>query len=166
MYAQYLKVQPTKNKGKGIFTTAKIPANTPIMEITGPLLTAKDITLETDPASYLQIGPDTYLGLSGAVDDYINHSCDPNCKLQIVGNRAILYSLYVIPVGAEITFDYSTSSTDTLESWKMECKCGSYKCRKIISGYEYLDPAIQETYKKKDMFPLYITNPTLIQKRW
>ena len=76
-----------------------------------------------------------------------------------MGNRAILYSLYVIPAGAELTFDYSTTSTDTLETWKMTCACGSHKCRKAISGYQYLDPTLQEEYKKKGMIPLFITTP-------
>jgi uncharacterized protein len=45
-----------------------------------------------------------------------------------------------IKKGEEITYDYATS--ETLNNWKMECKCGSKNCRKIISG---------EDYKKEDV---------------
>lgn len=165
MYSRYLEVQPSKMGGKGTFTTIKIPDNTAVMEITGPLRLDRDIPVGDDLSNYLQVGPNAYLGLSGGADDFINHSCDPNCKVVVIGNRAILYSIYVIPLGSELTFDYSTTSTDTLDSWKMNCKCGSYKCRKIISGFQYLDPQLQEVYKGKGMLPMYLTNPGLIQKR-
>jgi SET domain len=164
MYKQYLKSQPSKSGNHGTFSTVKIPAGSPIIEMAGPVILDRDITA-TDYSMYLQVGPNTFIGLSGGVDDYINHSCDPNCYVHVVGNRAILYSLYVIPEGAELTFDYSTTSTDTMATWKMECKCGSNKCRKVISGFQYLDPVLQETYKKKNIVPLYILQPTTIQKR-
>lgn len=164
MYKQFLKVQPAKSGGKGTFTTVEIPAGKPIMEIHGPVILDREIIVD-DYSMYLQVGPNTFIGMSGDVDDFFNHNCDPNCYVHVVGNRAILYSLYVIPAGAELTFDYSTTSTDTHDTWKMECKCGSFKCRKVISGFQYLDPSLQETYKKKNIVPLYITQPTMIHKR-
>jgi hypothetical protein len=163
MYKQYLKIQKC-NAGLGIFTSVKIPSNEPVLEITGPVMLDREVPDMNLPA-LLQVGPNTFIGASGDVDDYINHSCDPNCKMHVVGNRAFLYSLYVIPAGAELTFDYSTTSTDTLDSWKMNCKCGYNKCRKVISGHQYLDPTLKEDYKKRGMLPLYIMEPNLIQKR-
>ena len=163
MYKQYLQLEDAKNKGKGVFTTVQIPADMPILEINGPIYTDRDIP-DKDYSRYLQVGPNIFIGPSGCVDDYFNHSCDPNCKLHIVGNRAFLYSLYVIPARAELTFDYSTSSTDTKDNWQMECKCGSSKCRKIISGHQYLDDNLKEKYKKNGMFPLFILEPNLFQK--
>lgn len=165
MYKQYLTVKESKKGGRGTFTNTKIPAGSPIMEVTGPVRLDREIPSEDNLSMYLQVGPNTYIGLSGAADDYLNHSCDPNCYVHVVGNRALLFSLYVIPKDAELTFDYSISSTDTLESWKMDCNCGSYKCRKVISGFQYLDPALQEIYKKKNVVPLYILEPNKIQKR-
>ena len=165
MYKNYLKVQTSKMGGNGTFTTVRIPADTPVLEMTGPLVLDREIPPDANMGLYLQVGPNSYLGPSGEADDFINHSCDPNCKLYVVGNRAILTSLYVIPAGAELTFDYSTTSTDTHSTWKMDCKCGSYKCRKVISGFEYLDPALQNNYKTRDMVPMYITWPSLITKR-
>jgi hypothetical protein len=165
MYQQYLKVQPSKmGTGQGTFTTVKIPANVAVLEITGPILLDREVPDMNDPA-LLQVGPNTFIGASGDVDDFLNHSCDPNCKMHVVGNRAFLYSLYVIPAGSELTFDYSTTSTDTLDSWKMNCKCGSNKCRKLISGAQYLPGPLTDTYKSKGMLPLYILEPNLIQKR-
>jgi len=163
MYSQYLEILDCKT-GKGTFSTVKIPADTMIMEMLGPVVLDREIP-EGKQDLYLQVGPNTFIGPSGGVDDEINHSCDPNCKMHIVGNRAFLYSLYVIPVNAELTFDYATTSTDTLDTWQMKCKCGSNKCRKVISGHQYLDNPVLDHYKSKNMLPLYILLPNMIQKR-
>lgn len=162
MYNKYLKIDKSKTSGDGVFTKIEIPAKVPITEANGPIYTLETLPDPKD-ANVLQIGPNDYMDISGKLR-FINHSCDPNCGFHVVGNRAILFSLYVVPAGAELTFDYSTTSTDTHEMWKMECKCGSNKCRKVISGYQYLDPSLQEEYKKKGMIPLFITFP-VFQKR-
>lgn len=163
MYSQYLEIRDCKG-GKGVFSTVRIPANTMILEVSGPVLLDREIPDINDPA-LLQIGPNTFIGASGGADDYINHSCNPNCKMHVVGNRAFLYSLYVIPVDGELTFDYATTSTDTLDTWQMNCKCGFNKCRKVISGYQYLDTPTVEKYKNNGMLPFYILQPNIIQKR-
>lgn len=141
----------------GVFTKIQIPANMPLFEFRGTLYKKANMPQPESPA-LLQVGHDLFIGPSGDIDDYINHSCNPNCYLQIVGNRAIVYSLHVIQPDTELTFDYSTSSTDDLSSWKMECLCGSHKCRKIISGLKYVDEKIIKEYKEKDMIPTFLNN--------
>lgn len=148
-----LKLAPSNRSGMGVFTTTRIPARVPVIEEKGNFFNKNNLI--EHPAN-LQIGNDLFLGPSGGIDDFVNHSCDPNCYLHIVGKRAILYSLYVIPANTEITFDYSTSSTDTMDEWCMDCNCGSIKCRKKISGIQYLDPKLVEEYKKKGMIPLFL----------
>lgn len=159
MYNSHLKLAPsTFAGGEGVFTTVDISANSPIMELTGNVLSEKELKDPNHPA-VLQIGHDLFLSPSGELDDKLNHSCKPNCKLHIVGKRAFLYSINLIKAGSELTFDYSTSSTDTYDTWKMDCKCGLWNCRKIISGFQYLDEKIKEEYKKKNMVPLFISDP-------
>lgn len=158
MYQSSLKIKASKaGIGKGVFTSVDIPAKSPVMEITGEIRTEEGVD-SSESSNWLQISPKLFIGLSGGVDDMINHSCDPNCYVYAVGKRAILYSLYLIKAGSEITFDYSTTSTDTLDSWKMDCKCNSYKCRKVISGYQYLDKSLRAEYEKKGMVPLFMTD--------
>lgn len=152
MYYNYLKIKKV-NTGKGVFTELDIPVQSPILEIGGDLFTgwASDI-------DYLQISGKKYKILSGGIEDHIRHSCDPNCYVYIVGNRAIIYSLYMIKGGSEITFDYSTTSTEGLDQWHMECGCNTYKCRKLISGFNTLSKDLREEYKKRGIVPLYITD--------
>jgi SET domain-containing protein len=164
MYKEQLKVLPCKT-GVGVFTLADIPAKTPILEVRGPIFAEKDLPDPNHPA-LLQIGPDTFLAKSGGMDDLINHSCSPNCYMYIAGNRAVLFSLYVIKAGSELTFDYSSTSTDTLDKWKMDCLCGEINCRKVISGYQYLDNATQQYMKAKEILPLYILHPDMFPKRF
>lgn len=154
MYNQYLKVLPARN-GDGLFTTVDIPAKAPIFECLGDF--TNESNLAANPIS-IQIGHNVFLGPSGGPNDKINHNCNPNCYLHIVGKRAIVFSLYQIKSGSELTFDYSTTSTDTLDEWKMACNCGAANCRKLISGFQYLDPKTQEDYKNKNMIPLFITH--------
>jgi SET domain-containing protein len=164
MYKEHLKLQPTKG-GQGLFTTVAIPAKTPILEVRGPVMLEKNLPDPNHPA-LLQIGPDTFIGASGDLDDFINHSCNPNCYMHITGNRAILFSLYVIPVGAELTFDYSSTATDSLEKWKMNCLCGHFTCRKVISGFQHLDESVKQSLKDKGSVPLYILYPNMFPKSW
>jgi SET domain-containing protein len=163
MYNQYLEVRSCKT-GQGVFTKVEIPANTPIFEVTGNIYAEHELPDPNHPA-LLQVGPNVFIGPSGTFDDYINHSCNPNCWMHVAGNRAICFSLYVIPAGAELTFDYSTTATDTHDKWKMECACGHAKCRQVISGFQYLEPELQEEYKNKNLVPLYIKMPSMFQKR-
>lgn len=149
--------------GKGLFTSVKIPANSMIMEITGPILA--DYQIDGNSEQHFQIGPNVFLAPAGEVSDELNHHCDPNCYLHCVGNRAFLYSLYLIPVSAELTIDYSATSTDTIDEWQMECKCGSHKCRRTISGHHYLGEELKEKYVSKNMLPIYITEPQLISRK-
>jgi hypothetical protein len=163
MYKDYLRRLPTA-KGFGVFTTVVIPAKVPIVEFKGDLFLTDQV--KHDSEYILQIGINTFLGPSGEIDDYINHSCNPNCLVHIVGNRAILYSMYLIPANIELTFDYSTTATDTPEEWSMSCQCGSSNCRRTISGYNTLDRQAKDSYKNANALPLYITNPSMVQKKF
>ncbi len=161
MYKNHLKTKMSKT-GLGVFTNTYIPADVPILEFTGKLFREAD--LPVDQNMVVQIGPDLFMGPSGDLDDIINHSCSPNCYLHILGKRAILYSLYVITPGTELTYDYSVSSTDTQDTWNMNCQCNSFKCRKVISGFQTLAPEIQELYLKRGIVPLYISDQRFSRK--
>jgi SET domain-containing protein len=165
LYKEYLITKLIPGKGQGIFTTVEISAGQPILEITGPVILEKNLPDPNHPA-LLQVGPDLFIGASGDLDDLINHSCNPNCYMQIAGIRAILFSLYVIPVGSELTFDYSSTSTDSLDKWKMECHCGQAECRKIISGFDNLPSSIQQKMIEQGIVPMYLLHPEMFPSSW
>lgn len=147
-----------KRKEQGIFAKVDIPKGTVILEFKGDIFASQDLPKALSPEEdyYLQIGTDKYLGPSGWLDDKINHSCNPNSAVVIVGNRAFLVSLYLIKSGHQITFDYSTTSTETPEEWSMNCNCGDYNCRGVISGYQSLDQSIKDNYEALGIIPKYV----------
>jgi len=156
MYKDHLYSGTSKIGEAGVFTKTVIPAGVPILEFRGDLFTRD--TMKHDLNRVIQIGTDAFLGPSGDLDDYINHSCNPNCGVKIVGRRTILFSLYVIPADTELTFDYSTTSTDTPEQWSMDCKCSDFNCRKTITGFHHLDDKTKQDYIKKGMIPMFLTS--------
>lgn len=152
--------------GKGLYTDVEIPPNVPILELKGKIYLERDLPANSD--NFLQVGPDKYLAPNGSTNgvDFINHSCKPNCNLSVIGNRAILYSINLITKGSQLLVDYSTTSTDSLEDWSMQCKCNQPKCRKIISGIQYLTEQQKKEYTERGLLPLFITHPNLFNKTW
>jgi len=149
-----LKKAQTKNKNIGVITESNIPANTPVFEFKGRLY--RTLPDNIDVNYILQIGKSLYIGQSGEIDDYVNHSCNPNCYVYSIGNRAFLYTITAIPRNSEITYDYSITSSDSEDEWSMDCKCGSYNCRKKISGYKYLSEDLKNKYIKLGIVPRFL----------
>jgi histone-lysine N-methyltransferase SETD2 len=66
----------------------------------------------------------------GGLAMFINHSCDPNCKLErweVKGlPRMCFFAIKEIKEGEELTFDYNWVKEKNKN--KTECKCGTAKC--------------------------------------
>ena len=59
----------------------------------------------------------------------INHSCAPNCRIEVVRGRVWITARRDIPAGAELTFDYGFAFPD----WALHpCRCGSPRCPGFI----------------------------------
>jgi SET domain-containing protein len=60
----------------------------------------------------MQLGPGRFIDArtKGAITRFINHSCEPNCRIEIwtvEGKRRIgVYAIKDVPAGTELTFDY------------------------------------------------------------
>lgn len=74
----------------------------------------------------------------GNVTRFMNHSCDPNCKIipVSVDNLTDFYYLAFfarrdIPAGTELTFDYNPGfdKKQKMASDAVKCLCGAKKCR-------------------------------------
>lgn len=61
--------------------------------------------------------------------NYVNHSCDPNAKLDL--KKPALVALRDIAVGEEITNDYNATEDS---SYRFVCRCGSPKCRGVMGA--------------------------------
>jgi hypothetical protein len=139
-----------------VFADEPIPLGAEVLEFGGPLLQGSSLPNPYPPEQdhYLQIGPDLYLGPSGQLDDYINHSCKPNCGVRFKRKRIVLVSLRRIRRDEEILFDYSTTIQDP--TWSMSCACGARSCRKLIGSFRDLPNGIKTRYTKLQIVPRYL----------
>ena len=74
----------------------------------------------------------------------INHSCDPNCEVEIINNRLWISAIKNIKKGSELFYNYGYSyDTDYVDHI---CKCNSSKC----VGYILDDVHWPKLKKKKN----------------
>ncbi len=130
-------IQSSTQHGRGVFASQAIGANEPILTFTGPVLTRAAVRQED---YHLQIGDDLYLGASGAADDYVNHSCNPNAGFR---DGLVLVARRDIAPHEEITWDYSTA-IDEADFSGFACSCAADGCRGAVRSFRHLDPATRE----------------------
>jgi len=153
-------IKNSNQKGNGVFSVVNLPANHTIFEFVGKVILRQDIPDFTGnvAANYLQIGPTQYLDLGKTTPFFLNHACLPNCCVKILVNRAFLVSIQPIAIGDELTYDYSTTSTEDATTWLMACKCGAgqFNCRKTITGFSSIPKSQQQKYIANGMVPNYV----------
>jgi SET domain-containing protein len=93
----------TSSSGKGVFAGESIFPGEEVLEFSGALIRRRDLPeiRSQDEDYYLQVDDNTFLGPSGDIDDYINHSCDPNTGVVIEGKTPKLVAIQDIGRGEE-----------------------------------------------------------------
>ena len=141
---KYVVVKESKIHSKGVFAINNIPQGTRIMEYFGEKITKEEGT-KRERASIERAKTDhkiaaTYMfelndewDLDGNISNndakYINHSCEPNCDIEIIGDRIFIHTIKDIKKDEEISFNYGFSADDALEH---PCKCGAKECAGYI----------------------------------
>ena len=120
--------------GWGVYATQPIPEDTRIVEYKGELVSQEEawrreqrylprqriwlFTINTRWARDAAVG--------GNVARYINHSCNPNCYVEIFGHHIWILASREIRKGEELVYDYNT---DGVAGIPCQCRPG---CRKVI----------------------------------
>ena len=116
----------SKLHGFGVFTRERISKNKRIIDYAGELIRNKDSGVRE--ARYLKKGciwvfrvnrtwsRDAAVG--GNIARFINHSCRPNCWIEIAGHTIWIRASRTIEPGEELTYDYSTVGDHTIQ-----CRC-------------------------------------------
>lgn len=146
-------IKNTSDKGKGLFSTVHFDKNQILFKFIG---NAQEYIKPPPDPNLLQIGTNLYLDIGKHFSLFVNHHCIPNCYVSISVNTAFILSSREINPGDEITFDYSTTSTENPDTWSMICNCSQFYCRKIISGFYNLPQAKQNELIISGKVPKYV----------
>jgi hypothetical protein len=104
------------------------------------------VSFQQANAKSLQLSSQLFLRSNGELDEYINHSCEPNCTVSFNG-EFLPYTVAAreIAAGEEITFNYNCTEWDLLEQERVfqedcafACLCNSRTCLGEIRGFKYL----------------------------
>ncbi len=136
------KVRKSKIHGNGVFATKRIKKNTKIIEYIGE----KIIKSEGDKRSAKRIKKYLNSEIDGSVyifelnkkydidgsplynkARYINHSCDPNCEVEIIEEKIWITAIKDIKKTDELSYDYGYEF-DSDDFRDHICKCGSKNC--------------------------------------
>ena len=139
-------IKESSVEGKGVFALKDFKKDELILHINGKVIETDD------PSSFPKEIQDHWFPfdknggkrkyvLPEAPWKYLNHSCNPNAAIK---NNKDIVAIRPIKKGDEIVFDYAMNNID---DWKMECKCGSENCRKIISTIDKLDDETKKKYQ-------------------
>lgn len=163
-----LACRPTTN-GLGVFALQEIKPTQRILQFTGPVIArdALDAALDSlDVDGFLQISANSYMGPSGGFDDFVNHSCAPNCGLHFLASGIVLTAIRPISRDEQITFDYA--STQNAYPCRFLCGCGSPGCRRDIGDFDDLPEALKWKYHQLGILAPYLSAAlldTAVRKR-
>lgn len=119
--------------GLGLFTEEAIPRKSFVIEYWGTLVS--EARANEIGGKYL-----FELGNGKTIDGttrkniarYINHSCKPNCEIDVVGNRVYVMTLRAIKAGEELTYDYGKEYFNALIK-PHGCRCAACAKKKAPS---------------------------------
>ena len=150
------KIGYSKINNKGLFANKDIKKGTKIINYIGKIITKKETEknpkFDNSKAIYLYNLNSRY-DLDGDFSyntaRLINHSCDPNCEVEITDNHIWISSIKRIKKGSELTYNYGyTFDTDYEDHL---CKCGYKKCvGYILSDDDWPKLKKYEKKHKKD----------------
>ncbi len=77
----------------------------------------------------------------------VNHSCDPNCGVEVNETGACDFiAREPISAGEEITFDYAMRNY-SIEHFPGGCLCGAANCRGSVTGWKDLSEERKDDYE-------------------
>tara|TARA_B110000444_G_scaffold249893_1_gene275599 strand:- start:2307 stop:2795 length:489 start_codon:yes stop_codon:yes gene_type:complete len=142
------KVKKSKIHGTGVFATENILIDSKIIEYVGVKVSKKEGDKRSATLIKKNKGSDTNgsvyifeLNKKFDIDGsplynkarYINHSCSPNCEVEISKNEIWIKSIKKIIIGDELVYDYGYAF-DKDDYKDHLCKCSSKKCIGYIIG--------------------------------
>ena len=126
--------------GTGGFARVDIRRGKRLIEYVGNKLSkAKAQAALNNQNAYIFTLDDTY-DIDGSVPwnpaRFLNHSCNPNCEVEIIRSRIWIYTLRYIKAGEELTYNYSYDFEDYEDR---PCNCGAANCVGYMVAERFFD---------------------------
>jgi len=160
---QFAKCRPMHEHGKGwgLIATNGVKKGELVQEYAGEIIDeeTKEERLKAwacdhpnDPNFYIMhLEPGWYIDAREVANmaRFINHSCDPNCKLvpvNVAGQvRVSIMCIKNVALGDFLSYDYQF---DTQHGEKFICRCGAKSCRGTMKGGKTDDKVAKKTKKQ------------------
>jgi uncharacterized protein len=144
-----LVIRRSKIHADGVYTTTPIKRHGIVAEYTGPRMTYSeaDAIYEHSPRTYLFGLSDGERVVDGdGIAAFINHSCDPNCESDEIGQRVVIRAIRNIKAEEELAYDYCLYDGDP-EDLAL-CSCGAKNCRGTMYSEKEIRRRGKPTKKK------------------
>jgi len=139
----HLEVRVSSIHHRGVFAARDIKKGERLIEYTGRRLTAAQA--DRSQSDYLfQLTPKIFIDGKNTAR-YFNHSCYPNCEVEIVRGQIWVKAYLNIKRGEELVYSYSYSLE---ESKDYPCLCKARKCAGYILD-QYYWPQLKKIQKKQ-----------------
>jgi uncharacterized protein len=109
--------------GRGLFALEPIPKGACIVEYVGPILNGDEWLERRNRFLFEVTKTKTIDGWNKKnIARFINHSCRPNCEIEIRKGRVFVHAKRAIKEGEELAYDYGKDYFDDLIKPK-GCRC-------------------------------------------
>jgi SET domain-containing protein len=135
------RLRRSRVHGRGVFAARTIAKGERIIEYIGERISHEeadrrheDKAIDDNHTFLFTIDAKTVVdaGVGGNEARFINHSCDPNCKVVAIGGRIFIKALRTIARGEELAYDYKLNRApeDPPDIERIfACRCGAPSCR-------------------------------------
>lgn len=135
-------------QGTGVFTELPILAGEVVIRWGGVILSQEEFA-SGKGLQHSNVGIDEGIVLAQAstsslgLDDFMNHSCEPNLGLS---DEVTLVAMVDIEAVSELTIDYAMEIGNEDYQMKQGCNCQSKLCRIKITGNDWRIDSLQKRY--------------------
>ncbi|RBM07264.1 SET domain-containing protein [Streptomyces sp. PT12] len=138
------EVRGSPIQGRGLFATAPIAEGEVVARFGGPLIDDAELAATSPPSSFT-VAPGLHMVTDPEHPASLgNHACDPNVWHR---DAVTLQARRPIAEGEELTSDYATMTG--VESWSMECRCGTALCRGRVTGADWRLASLRAAYGRR-----------------
>ena len=135
-----VEVRESDIQGRGVYAARAISKGTWIIEYTGERISHAEADMRYDDENMKRhhtflftidehVCIDAFIG--GNEARYVNHSCEPNCRIAFISVRGewrvFVVALRALAAGEFMSFDYKP-----VNGRMAECCCGAASCRRVM----------------------------------